>query len=61
MKAQDIFFIESVILILVYLTITWKEKKFNPTTWTTEEIEISGVAFLLSNALLFLYILTQIK
>jgi hypothetical protein len=59
MKANDIVFIECILLIMVYLITAWKEKKFNLSKWSNDDVDIGLVAFLICNGFFMLYLITQ--
>jgi hypothetical protein len=59
MQANDIFFIEGILLVVVYLVTAWKEKKFKLSKWSNDDIDIGAVAFLICNGLFLLYLITQ--
>lgn len=61
MKTTDIFFIEAIMLILVYTVTACKERKYNIFKWTGDEIDGAGIGFILSNALFLLYLITKTR
>jgi ABC-type multidrug transport system permease subunit len=61
MQVNDIFFIEGILLVVVYLVTSWKEKKFNLSKWSNDDIDIGAVAFLICNGLFLVYLTTQVK
>jgi hypothetical protein len=52
MRTQDIFFIETVVLIAIYFTLGMSQNKFNLKRWKNEDIDNTVLAFIIINVLL---------
>jgi hypothetical protein len=52
MRTQDIFFIETIILIAIYFTLGMSQNKFNLKRWKNEDIDNTVLAFIIINVLL---------
>ena len=60
MRSQDIFFIEAVILIVIYFTLGMSQNKFNLKRWKNEDIDNTVLAFIIVNVLLLAHIFGSI-
>ena len=52
MRTQDIFFIEAVTLIAIYIVIGMGQNKLNLKKWKDEDIDNTVLAFIIINALM---------
>jgi len=52
MRTQDIFFIEAVVLIAIYIVIAMGHNKFNLKKWKNEDVDNCVLAFIIVNVLL---------
>ena len=52
MRTQDIFFIEAVTLVAIYITIGMGQNKLNLKRWKDEDIDNTVLAFIIINVLL---------
>lgn len=52
MRTQDIFFIEAITLIAIYIVIGMGQNKLNLKKWKDEDIDNTVLAFIIINALM---------
>lgn len=60
MSTQDIFFIEAITLISIYITIGMGQNKFNLKRWKDEDIDNTVLAFIIVNVLLLVHTFAKI-
>ena len=60
MSTQDIFFIEAITLISIYITIGMGQRKFNLKKWKDEDIDNTVLAFIIVNVLLLVHTFAKI-
>jgi hypothetical protein len=60
MSTQDIFFIEAITLISIYVTIGMGQNKFNLKRWKDEDIDNTVLAFIIVNVLLLVHTFAKI-
>ena len=60
MSTQDIFFIEAITLISIYVTIGMGQNKFNFKRWKDEDIDNTVLAFIIVNVLLLVHTFAKI-
>jgi hypothetical protein len=60
MNTQDIFFIEAITLIAIYITIGMGQNKFNLKRWKDEDIDNTVLAFIIVNVLLLVHTFVKV-